>query len=77
MNKTDAPTQIVVEAEEIFTNAGPPGDTVIVIVLEIAEGGVAQVALEVMVTVTMSPLAKLFVVYVGKFVPTLTPLTCH
>jgi hypothetical protein len=74
---TDAPTQIVEPVDVIATNAGPPGDTVIVIVLEIGEGGVAQVALEVMITVTMSPLAKVLVVYVGEFVPTLPPFTCH
>lgn len=74
---TVAPTQIVVEVVEILTNAGPPGDTVIVIVLEFDETGVAQGALDVMTTCTTSPFDKVLVVYVGEFVPTFVPFTCH
>jgi hypothetical protein len=77
VNVTDVPEQIAEDVELIITDAGPGGTTVIEIELDVAGEPVAQLKLDVMITVTMSPLAKVLVVYVGEFVPTLPPFTCH
>jgi hypothetical protein len=50
---------------------------VIVIVLEVAVVVVAQLAFDVMITVTWSPLASELVVKVGELVPAFAPLICH
>lgn len=56
---------------------GVPGLTVIVIVLPEATVGNAQGALEVIRTLTTSPLFKLAVVKIELFDPTFVPLTFH
>ena len=50
--------------------------TTIVIVFEVAVGGAAQVALEVIITVTASLLFNVVEVNVAP-VPALVPFTCH
>ena len=45
--------------------------------LEFAVGVVTQFALLVIVTVTISPSARVDELYVSLFVPTLAPFTCH
>lgn len=77
VNVTEVPEQIV-EALAIIVTAGiTAGLTNIVIKLEVTEAGVAQTAFEVIITLTTSPFAKVLVVYVGAFVPTLIAFTCH
>jgi hypothetical protein len=49
----------------------------IVIGALVAVGVVVHVALLVMITVTISPLANVLLVYVSLFVPALLPLICH
>jgi len=65
-----------VELAEIETE-GVTVLAVIEIILEITVGVVTQVAFEVMVTVTWSPLTRELVVSVDELVPVLTPLMCH
>jgi hypothetical protein len=74
---TEAPTQIAVELATIFTDGVTDGVTVIVIELDVVGEPVAQLKLDVMITVTTSPLDKVLIVYVGEFVPAFTPFTCH
>ena len=74
---TEAPTQIAVELEAIFTDGVTEGVTVIVIELDVAGEPVAQFKLEVITTVTTSPFAKVLVVYIAEFVPTFPPFNCH
>jgi hypothetical protein len=50
---------------------------VIVMVLEVAVAVVMQLAFDVMITVTWSPLANALVVKVGELVPAFDPFTCH
>ena len=59
------------------TDGTTGGFTVIVIVLDVAVVGEAQVALEVMITLTTSPLFKLLDVKVAPPPPAFTPFTCH
>jgi hypothetical protein len=61
-NVTAAPAHTVAEAVAIFTDAWPPGNTVIVIALDVAGEPVTQVKLDVMIALTTSPLVKLLVV---------------
>lgn len=53
------------------------GFTVIDILLDVAAVGEPQFALEVRITFTISPFTKAEVEYIGVFVPTFTPFTCH
>jgi len=50
---------------------------VIEIMFEVAVGVVIQVAFEVMVTVTWSPLTRELAVKVEELLPAFAPLTCH
>jgi hypothetical protein len=70
------PVQIEVELAEIET-AGVTEPAVMLIALEVAVELVKQLAFEVMMTVTWSPLASELVVKVGELVPALTPFICH
>ncbi len=73
---TEAPEHI--DVEDGFTDTdGVTVLAVIVMGVLVAVVGLAQGAVEVMITVTLSPLFKLFVVKVDEFVPALTPFTCH
>ena len=47
------------------------------IAFEVALAGEAQLAFEVITTVTTSPLAKVVEVNVGELVPALAPFTFH
>lgn len=62
VNVTEDPAQIVEAVDEIFTEDITVAVTSIVIELEVTEIGVAQGALEVIITLTISPFAKVFVV---------------
>lgn len=79
MNITLVPAQIVLPAalDKMLTLAGRFGFTVIVIVFDVAGEPVAQVAFDVMMTLTMSPLFNVVVVNVVLFVPAFAPFTCH
>ena len=68
--------QMEVEVAEIETE-GVTELAVIEIILEAVVGVVMQVAFEVMVTVTWSPLASILVIKVDELVPAFTPLMCH
>ncbi len=76
-NVTDAPLQTVWVGVEIVTDGVTEPVTVMVIALEVAVVGDAQVAVEVMIHVTDCPLVRVVLVYVGLLVPTLVPATCH
>jgi hypothetical protein len=77
VNVTDAPAQIVVALAAIDTEGTRTAFTVIVIELDVAVTGETQVAFEVRITVTTSPLANVVLVNVVAFVPTFPPFTCH
>jgi len=57
--------------------AGATELVVMVMALEVAVGVVTQLAFEVMITVTWSPLASELLVKVGELVPAFDPFTCH
>lgn len=73
---TEVPWQMVVAEAAMLTLTGRIGFTVMVTALELAGLPVAQVALEVRVQVTTSPLAKAVLVYETP-VPTGVPPTNH
>ena len=77
MKVTFVPAQIVVEDALILTLTGKFGLTVIVIFQLVAGLPVAQIALEVKTTVTISPFVSAEFVYVALLVPVFTPFTCH
>jgi hypothetical protein len=64
------------ELAEIKTE-GVTEVVVIEITFEVAVGVVTQLAFDVIVTVTWSPLARELVVKVDEFVPAFTPFICH
>ena len=74
---TDPPTQMEVVVDVIVT----PGVTVVVVIgmaLLVAVAGLVQGSLEVMITVTTSPSARVVVVKVTPFEPAaLVPFMCH
>jgi hypothetical protein len=70
------PVQIEVELEAMET-AGVTEPVVIATALEVAVEVVVQLAFEVMIAVTWSPLASKPLVKVGALVPTFDPFTCH
>ena len=75
---TLVPEQIVEDGEAaIATLAGKFGLTIIVTVFDVAGEPVAHVAVDVIATVTKSPLANTALLYVALFVPTLVPLSFH
>lgn len=63
--------------ETMLTLAGRFGFTVIVSVFDVAGDPVTQDELDVITTLTISPLFNVVVVKVLLFVPTLVPFTCH
>ena len=74
---TGVPAQIAVTGVVILTAGTTIGVTVIGGAVEVAVVGEAQVALEVIITLTISPGAKELFEYELEFVPTFTPLSCH
>ena len=76
MKVTLLPAQMAVELAEIDTE-GVTELAVIEITLDVAVGVVMQLAFDVMITVTWSPLTSELVVKVDEFVPALTPFNCH
>jgi len=77
VNVTEVPEQIVVALAAIITLTGRFGFTAIVTVLDVAGLPVAHVAFEVSTHVTLFPLARAELVYVGESDPTLAPFTFH
>jgi len=76
VNVTVFPEQIDV-AEALIETEGVTELVVTVTTLLMAVAAVVQVALEVMVTLTWSPFARVLVVNVGELVPAFAPFTCH
>ena len=77
VNVTDPPLQIEVVVEIILT-VGTTVVAVIGIALLVAVAGVAQGSLEVMITVTTSPSARVVEVNVASVASAiLIPLICH
>ena len=76
MKVTLIPEQIEVDDALIETD-GVTEVVVMVITLLVAVDVVVQLALEVMITLTWSPLASVLEVNVAELVPALTPFTCH
>ena len=76
---TFVPAQIVLlgASDIMLTLAGSNVFTVIVTAFDVAGEPVAQVAFDVMTTVTTSPLFKALLEKVALFVPTLLLFTCH
>jgi len=78
VNVTLVPEQIApTGTAAILTLTGKFGFTVIVIPALVAVVGLAQVAFDVNIQVTIWPFAKVAFVYVVLFVPAFTPFTCH
>ena len=75
MNVIGSPAQIVLPVEVILTEGVTEGFTVIVIPVEVAVAGEAHSALEVMITVTTSPLLRVVLVKVEAVAPALVPFT--
>jgi hypothetical protein len=61
----------------VMETAGVTEPVVMVIAFEVAVEVVVQLAFEVMITVTWSPLASEPLVNVGELVPAFDPFTCH
>jgi hypothetical protein len=76
VNVTLLPEQMEVELAAIET-AGVTELAVMVIALEVAVEVVVQLAFEVMITFTWSPLASEPLVKVGALIPAFDPLICH
>ena len=74
---TEAPEHIVVADAATETEGVTDALTVIVMEFEVAVVGEVQLAFDVIITVTKSPLTNVVLVNVGEFVPTLPPFTCH
>jgi len=74
---TGVPGQIVVGEAAIVTAGVTDGVIVTAGAVEVTVDGEAQVSLEVIVALTISPLTKELEVYELEFVPTFTPLICH
>ena len=77
VNVTDALGQIDVVGVLIETEGVTAELMVIVIALEVAVVGDAQLAVEVMTHVTTAPFVSEVVVNVALFVPALVPFTFH
>lgn len=78
MKTTFVPEQIVVPVlVETLIDGVTLVVTAIVIVLLVAVAGLGQAAVLIMLQVTLLLLASVVDVYVGLFVPTFDPLTCH
>ena len=74
---TEALGQMVVAEAAILTDGTGAGLTVMAIPALVAVTGDAQVALDVITTVTLSLLLRVVDVKVGLFVPTFEPFTLH
>jgi len=73
---TFVPAQIEVEDAVMMTDGvTEPEDTLMTLLVTFA--AVVQLALDVMITSTWSPLASELVVNVGELVPVFTPFICH
>jgi hypothetical protein len=77
VNVAELPAQIVVALAPIVTEGVSSPFTVIVIWLLVTEAGDGHVALDVMITVTLSVFTSVELVNVGLLVPVGTPFTCH
>ena len=77
VNVTVVPGQIVFADAATVTEGTGAGFTVIAISVLVTATGDAQPALEVICTVTMSPLLKVVEVKEELLVPTFTPFTFH
>ena len=78
VNVTLVPAQIAPAGfAAIVTEGTTAGFTIITIAVEIPVVGETQVELEVIITVTASPLFKVVVVNVAPPAPAFTPFTCH
>ena len=77
MKLTKLPGQIEVAGVVTITDGVTVGETVIAIGGDIAVFGNIQMALEVMLTETISPFDKVLVEKLGEFVPALIPLIFH
>jgi hypothetical protein len=75
----EEPAQVGLEPAVIAidTDGTTTGFTVMVIPALVAVVGLAQVALEVSIQVTICPFVRVVVVNVGLLVPALIPFTCH
>ena len=74
---TKLPGQIEVAGVVTITDGVTVGETVIAIGGDIAVFGNIQMALEVMLTETISPFDKVLVEKLGEFIPALIPLIFH
>jgi len=76
---TEVPAQIILSAslDEMLTDTGKFGFTVVVIVFDVAGLPDVHASLEVRMTFTWSPFAREVVVYVALFVPTSTLFFFH
>lgn len=74
---TEAPGHTEVVGVVILTVGADDEVTVMVIALEVAVAGDAHAAVEVITHVTICPLVRVVVVYVGLLVPTLVVPTFH
>jgi hypothetical protein len=77
VNVTELPGQTEVDAVAMLTVGVTDPLIVMVIELDVADAGDAQVAVEVIVQVTTAPFVKVVVVYVALLVPALVPFTFH
>ena len=78
VNVTFVPVQIVLPGlAEILTNGTTVDITIIVIPVDVTVVGLAQLAVEVITTVTTSPLISEAFGYVLLFEPTLLPFNFH
>jgi hypothetical protein len=76
VNVTVFPEQIDV-VDALMDTEGVTELVVMVTTLLVAVAAVVQVALEVIITLTWSPFARLLVVNVAELVPAFVPFTCH
>jgi hypothetical protein len=78
VNVTGSPAQIVEPVDVMLTEGTTTSVTVIVIPEDVAVNGEAHAALDVITTVTTSPLFKVVLVKVADVAPpTFVPLICH
>lgn len=73
----ELPAQILEPVDEILTEAETFVETVMVIELDVAGEPAAQTALEVITTLTTSPLFKRDEVNVTELLPAFVPFTFH
>jgi hypothetical protein len=76
VNVTLTPEQIDVD-DALMETEGVTELVVMVTTLLVAVAVVVQLALEVIITLTWSPLASVLEVNVGELAPALVPFICH